>query len=366
MTRRRTRKRRGGGPVSRAPAGAGESELRQDPITGKWVVIATRRAKRPREFARTQTPHPLPPAYVDTCPFCNRAAFPQEPDTLVLPGKGKRWRVRAFPNKFPAFVPRDRVRDWRVGPYRLMDAVGFHEVVTPKDHHGFLFRLSPRDMRLYLRAWRDRYRELSKKPSVNYIQIIENHGRAAGGSVEHSHSQIFAIPVLPSDEVLDLLQGAERYAREHGRCAYCDILAYETRARTRIVYENDRFVVLVPFTPRFVYEQWVIPKVHARGIDALTDAALPDFADGLQTALRALAAGFSDPPYNLYVYAAPCDETGFVCPRDAFAHFHWHVQILPRMSMWAGFELATGVEITPVRPSVAAAYLRSFTGKDRP
>ena len=334
------------------------SELRQDPITGKWVVIATGRAKRPVDQARLQVEKPAPPPMIEDCSFCNLERFPQPTPTLVSP-RGSQWRVMAFPNKFPAFVPADRVAARKEGIYTVMNGVGFHEVIIVRSHNGFLSRLAGPDLVRYIEAWRERYRTLMEKPSVAYIQLIENHGRESGGSLEHSHVQLFAIPVLPSDEVLDLLRGAEAYNDENGSCAYCDILAFEREVHTRIVWENDRYTVLCPFTSRVPHEQWVLPRTHAAGFETLTDADLPAFAEALQEALARLDRGFKDPPYNLYVYSAPCDTEGFICEKDEFQHFHWHAQILPRLNIWGGFELATGLEIHSVLPEESAAFLRS-------
>ncbi len=336
-----------------------QSELRQDPITGKWVVIATRRAKRQGDLARVRAPRaPLPP-YVDTCPLCNVERFPQAAPTLVHP-RGRQWKVRAFPNKFPAFVPGDRVHARTVGPFTVMDGVGFHEVIQVRPHNGTIATLPRGDLMAYISAWRERYRALMTKPSVAYIQLIENSGPESGGTLEHPHLQLFAVPVLPSDEVLDLLQGAEAYFTEHGRCALCDILAFERGARERVVWENERFTVLCPFASRVPSEEWVIPKLHSPGFETLVDSDLGAFAQALQQALGRLRRAYRDPAYNLYVYSAPCDTEGYVCDVDEFQHFHWHVQILPRMNVWGGFELATGLEIHSVLPEEAAAFLREL------
>lgn len=334
------------------------SEFRQDPVTGKWIILARSRARRPTDLLNTLTPHAAIPSFMSTCPFCDLKKYPQAPDTLIRP-RGKSWRVRAFPNKYPALVPLDHLRAWKEGPYTAMEGRGFHEVITTKAHNGYFFELSPEDAQAFLLAWRDRYRVLMEHQSVAYIQIIENHGRDAGASLEHSHAQLFALPVIPSDEVLDLLQGAENYFRQNGSCAYCDILSFESKRGSRIVYENDQFVVLTPYAPRTEYEQWVIPKLHAAGFEQLTDDDVKTLADALQTALRALASAFRDPPYNLYLTSAPCDTEGYVCDVDAFSHFHWNIRLLPRFQKWAGFELATGVEIVSTDPNDAAAVLRS-------
>lgn len=265
----------------------------------------------------------------------------------------------AFPNKFPAFAPAGRVTAKKVGLYTVMDGVGFHEVIVVRPHDGFLSRLDQHDLVSTVTAWRERYRAHMVKPSVAYIQLIVNHGPGGGGSQEHPHAQLFAIPVLPSDEVLDLLKGAEAYYDENGNCGYCDILAFEREAQERIVWENDQFVVLCPFTSRVPNEQWILPRTHASGFEALADDHLPAFAEALHEALGRLDRGFKDPSYNLYVYSSPCDTEGFVCTKNEFQHFHWHVQILPRMNTWAGFELATGLEIHSVLPEESADFLRS-------
>lgn len=334
------------------------SELRQDPITEKWVVIASGRAKRPTDFKKNKKPKAKPPKYVDDCPFCNLKKFPQSPDTLILPDK-KNWRVRAFQNKFPAFSQEGDINDRKVGLYRVMDGVGFHEVVIPKEHDDYFSILEKEYAALYVKALVERYKALAQIKTVNYIQIIQNHGREAGGSVEHPHSQIFAIPILPTDEVLDLFMGAEKYYKKHGRCAHCDIIEYERKQEIRVVYENKKFIVICPFTPRSPYEQWVLPKEHSEGFEKLTDEDIPLFVDAAQVALKALRESFDDPPYNIYFYSPPCDDMGSVYPKDQFSHFHWHAQILPRLNTWGGFEMATGVEITVAVPEEAAAYLRS-------
>lgn len=335
------------------------AELRQDLITGKWVVIAPARAQRPHTFGLVQTPRTALPLYEPICPFCDLERFPQAAPTLLRPA-GTRWKVRAFPNKFPAFIPAHALQARKVGLYTVMDAVGFHEIILVRPHNGTMVELSDADLKLYVWAWRERYRELMRVPSVSYIQLIENHGSQGGGSLTHPHMQLFAIPIIPSDEVLDLLRGAEAYAEENGSCAYCDMLAHERDGTTRLVWENEQFIVLCPFAPRAPHEQWVLPRAHASGFESLTDEQLPAFAEALRQALRRLRDAFHDPGYNLFVYTTPCDTEGLVSEPGTFGHFHWHVQILPRLAVWGGFELATGLEVHSALPEESAECLRSL------
>ncbi len=336
------------------------SELRQDPITEKWVVVATGRGKRPRKEENKEKKEPE--KYAADCAFCNFDKFPQAKESLFLPNEND-WRVKAFPNKFPAFTPKDTIGEREEGIFRVREGVGFHEVITMKEHNSYPSSATDLDLMLYLKAMRERYLEFSKKPTVNYIQIIENHGRDGGASMEHVHAQIFAIPIVPTDEVLDLLVGAEKYFRKNKRCGYCDIIDYERNKGTRVIYENDLFVVLSPFTPRVGYEQWILPKEHHPGFERLTDLELPYLVQAMQVATRGIKKVLDDPAYNMYLYSSPCDDIGSFYPRDQYSNFHWQIHILPRQSVWAGFELATGVEITSVLPEESAKALREAVNK---
>lgn len=336
------------------------SELRQDPITETWAIIAAGRAKRPSTIASALPRKKLPASYEDSCVFCNTRKFRQRPDVLRDP-PGKNWRIRVFENKFPALTPaassKKELQQKPYGPFSVLPGVGFHEIAIVRDHDGFLYRLPTEDRDRYVSAWLIRYRELSQHSYIKYIQIFENSGPKAGGSVEHPHSQIFALPVLPED-ASEVLFGAERYVKKYRRCGFCDILKFEGEQRERVVYENDKFVVIVPFVPRVPHEQWIIPKTHSPKFELLsTDDAIL-FSDALGKALSALAKGFHTPDYNFQIYSAPCDAKGFICPRPIFGNFHWHARILPRMGIWGGLELATGLEIVTALPEESAQFLQ--------
>jgi UDPglucose--hexose-1-phosphate uridylyltransferase len=335
-----------------------DSELRQDPITGKWVVLATARAKKPEDFKKGAAEKEEIPNRKPECPFCDQKKFPQKPTTLELPS-GDDWRVRVFPNKFPALVEKDSVKERQEGIYRAIEGVGYHEVVVSRGHNDYPYRSSEADLMLYLKALRERYLHFTKQPTVNYVQIIENHLQGAGASLEHMHGQIFALPIVPTDEVLDLLDGAEKYFQKQKRCGYCDIIEYERRQKTRVIFENDLFILLAPFAPRVSFEQWILPKEHQSGFERLTDVELPQLVEVVKRATEGLNKGFANPPYNMYLYSSPCDDTGSYYPRDQYAHFHWQMHFLPRMGMMAGFEMATGVEISTTLPEDDANFLRS-------
>lgn len=342
------------------------SELRQDPITEKWVVIATTRSKRPEEIAGVLKNGKKSAVVRDAkCVFCDVEKNPQEKETLFLPDE-KNWRVRVFPNKYPAFLQKEQIGQRTEGIYRAVEGVGFHEVVTARDHNDFWHRAEDDDLMNFLKALRDRYLFFSKKPAVNYIQIIENHGKEAGASQEHVHAQIFAMPVVPSgEEVMDNLLGNEKYFSEKKRCGFCDIISQEKEKAglSRVVFENELFIVLVPFAPRFPFEQWILPRHHHAGFEKLSNLELPLLGRAIQKAAQALFKGLNDPAYNLFLYSSPCDDIGSYYPIDRFKNFHWHWRLTPRINTWGGFEMATGMEITSSLPEEAAEYLRKQLNK---
>ncbi len=336
-------------------------ELRQDPLTEKWVVIATNRAKRPDDFKERRAVMRTPvdvPRYKEDCPFCNLVEFPQEPDVLRLPDNVDDWQVHVFNNKFPVFHPKDDYKSWNEGPYRATEAIGYHEILATRWHNHFDGYISERLLALEIEALQLRYRELRVKPAVNYIQIIKNHGPAAGASIEHPHNQIFTVPVLPSD-VADMLHGVQKFAEKNNKKAFTVILDFERSEGKRIVWENKHFTVFCPFASRVPFETWVLPRRSNHTFELMTPEERGALAEAMREALGRIAVGLDDPPYNYYIHSAPCDDTGFVCRMDEFPNFRWHIEILPRLSKFAGFELGTGLEINTMAPEAAAEFLRS-------
>ncbi len=332
-------------------------ELRQDAITEEWVVIATERAKRPDDFLKDREALRDLPKYKEDCPFCNATKFPQEPDVLRLPDDPHNWKLHIFANKYPAFRPKDEFRTWNVGPHRAIEAVGYHEILATKNHHEVEGRQTRQAFELQIEALLLRYRELKTNPTVNYIHIIKNYGAEAGASLEHPHHQIFTLPILPSD-IQRLLRGAEKYAQSHNQKAFTDILDFERSEQERIVFENDHFTAYCPFASRVPFEVWVMPRRSNPFFDDMNHAEQEALAEVMQEVLGRLYTGLQDPPYNYYILSAPCDNSGYVCDASMFPNFRWHIQILPRLTKWAGLELGTGLEINPVPPEQAASFLR--------
>lgn len=338
------------------------SELRQDVVTGDWVVVATGRAKRPHAFARRGAPErPQPKA---TCPFERLESdavliYDRRGERFRLTPKdrrylGRHWWLQVIPNKYPAFQYRATCPVVLPhGPYRVTDGVGFHEVVVTRHHTRSLAAMAVAEAAIVIRAYRQRYLALKDEECVEYISIFHNHGHDAGATLSHPHSQIIAIPVIPPD-IGRSLSGSADYYRRHRRCVHCTMIAFERRDGRRIVYENRDFIVFCPYISRQAFEIRIFPKRHQPEFEAIDDRETLAAAAALSTALSKIARGLKDPAYNFFVHTAPTAD-GRRAP-----HYHWHIEIVPKTAIWAGFEIGTGIEISSISPEAAARYLRAI------
>lgn len=327
------------------------SELRQDLVTGDWVVIATGRAKRPEEFAthkrETINEDPTKP-----CFFCYPEETKQESDILIYKKSDGDWSLRVFPNKYPAFSRSRTLEHFEEGPYFGMDGVGYHELIITKDHKRQIANLEILEVAEIMDAYQERYLDLMGRKSVNYIEIFHNHGKEAGASIVHPHSQLMAIPVVSPYVQLEL-DGAEIYHKANRKCVYCTMIEWERENKKRVVFENEEYLVFCPFSSRASFETWVIPKKHKPYFERTTQAEKLHLAEAMRNAVNKIYKALDDPAYNFYIHTSPCDGKDY-------PHFHWHIEILPRTSTWAGFELSTGIEISTIQPEVAADYLRNI------
>lgn len=329
-----------------------ESELRQDIVTGDWVVIATGRAKRPEDFSKAEySTHKLSDDKDnDDCLFCDPVKSGQEKDILIYFRNDNEWTLRVFPNKYPAFS-RGRVpKPLEEGPYFAMTGTGYHEIIVTRDHEKHLPDLETIEIAEVFDAFQDRYLDLMKKKSVNYITIFHNFGKEAGASIAHPHSQLIAIPVV-SPYIKQELDGAELYFKSLRKCAYCEMAEYEAKHKIRVISENDGFIAFCPFASRSAFEIWVMPKKHNPYFERITDEEKIQLAEVFKDALLSIKRTANNPPYNFYIHTSPCDGKDY-------RHYHWHIEILPHTSTWAGFELETGIEISMIQPEVAAKALQ--------
>jgi UDPglucose--hexose-1-phosphate uridylyltransferase len=329
-------------------------ELRRDPITGEWVIIASERAKRPDDFAARARSSDNDDALA--CPFCpgNESMTPPEILAFRHPGSqrdGAGWWVRVVPNKYPALAVEGDLNKRGLGMYDWMNGVGAHEVIieTP-DHTRHLARMDVRQIEDVLWAYRARYLDLKKDPRLKYILVFRNHGRVSGASLGHPHSQLVATAMVPG-EVASEIEGARRYESYRDRCVYCDILRQEVAEGNRLVAQNEYFLSFEPYASKYPFETWIMPKRHCPSFAAISAQEQAAFAAMLGETLRRVDLCLDDPPYNYTLHTAPCDS-------DERPDFHWHLEIFPRLTIAAGFEMGTGIYINVTPPEVAAAYLR--------
>lgn len=325
------------------------SELRQDIVSGDWVVIATGRAKRPHEFLKAKRRRFVQPK--KSCPF--ETLHKDAVSVYALDGeRGKEnWWAEVVPNKYPAFGRGVCAAFRDSGPYRRTDGVGFHEVVVTRDHERSIGRMSAKEVEVVLRAYQERYFVLKKGACVEYISVFHNHGALAGATLSHPHSQIIAIPVIPPD-IERSLAGSARYFSRRRACVHCAMVRHEIKEKKRVIYENEAFVVFAPYASRAAFETRVFPKFHAPHFEEMSDREREACAGALRAALAKLYKGLKNPDYNFFIHTAPANNA------KKFSHYHWHMEILPKTGIWAGFEIGTGIEISTIAPESAARFLR--------
>lgn len=325
-----------------------EPELRQDIVSGDWILLAKSRAKRPNAKLFPPIVQNFTPKRI--CPFENPrkagntiiASYPQELN----------WFVQVIVNKYPAVITNGTETcpvPYAVGAYRKAQAIGFHDVIVTRDHERSLGQMTREEGAMVVGAWQDRMRFLKTQPCVEYIFLFHNHGKHSGASLSHPHSQMITTPTVPPD-VSRSLAGARRFFEEKKQCVHCVIIAEETREQKRIVYQNDTFLVFAPFASRVNFELRVMPLAHEHRFEDMTESDRPLFAAALIRALSALYKKANNPSYNFFIHTTP--------PRDTHTHYHWHLEVLPRTTTWAGLEFGTGLEAIVVAPEDAASLLR--------
>jgi UDPglucose--hexose-1-phosphate uridylyltransferase len=331
------------------------SELRKDPVVGRWVIISGERARRPSDFA----PKPVHPV-LESCVFCPGHEDKTPPEIVAgrPPGTAPNtpgWSHRVVPNKFPALRIEGELEASAEGLYDRMEGIGAHEVVieTP-DHRASLATLPLEAVADVLLAYRERVMDLKKDRRFRHILVFKNHGEAAGASLEHPHSQLIALPIIPI-MIQEELSGSSEYYARHERCVWCDIVRQERRERRRLILDRDGWVALAPFAPRFPFETWILPTAHQSSFEESDVDALRGLAGLLGDFLRRMNGLLHDPPFNFMLHTAPLHE-------PALDHFHWHLEIIPTLTRMAGFEWGSGFFINPVPPEDAASALGEMGG----
>jgi len=327
-------------------------EFRKDPVTGRWVIIATERAKRPTDFVRET----VEIKGGNNCPFCPGNETKTPPEVLAYRTNGSvpnspGWKLRVVPNKFPVLGIEGDLNKQGEGLFDKMNGIGAHEVIieTP-NHEKTLATMSDKEIEDVLWAFRDRMLDLKRDQRFRYILIFKNHGAAAGASLEHTHSQLIALPIVPK-RVREEVVGAKKYFELKERCVYCDVIRQEREAGVRIIQENRDFLVICPYAPRFPFEAYILPKVHDSCFEEAQSYEYESLAKSIKDMIYRMEIVLERPAYNLMIHTSPFGEE-----RNDF--YHWHIEIMPKLTKVAGFEWGTGFYINPTPPEEAARFLR--------
>jgi UDPglucose--hexose-1-phosphate uridylyltransferase len=340
-------------------------ELRKDPISDRWVVISTERGKRPTDFAMPRVSDESSND-LSKCPFCEGHEKMTPPEILAWRKGGTQpdspgWEIRAMQNKFPALTPEGDVNRTGMGVYDMMSGIGAHEVIVESPRHNDnIPDLPDEHVEKILWAYKQRIVEINKDPRFRYALVFKNYGKTAGASLSHPHSQLIATPITPRYVKLELSNSRE-YFQEKERCIFCDIIRQELGTGERIVYENEYFVVFTPFASRFPFEIWLLPRRHEHGFQVMPDEERLLLAQCLKDVLKRLQVVLNDPPYNYVLHTSPS-----ITPRPGKPDYwgtieydyHWHIEIIPRLTKMAGFEWGSGLYINPTAPEQAAKFLR--------
>lgn len=330
------------------------SVIRQDPTTKEWVIIATERGRRPREIG-LRTASAGRHGHETSCPFCpgNETLSPSE--VLRCPDeRGGGWATRVVLNMFPALraVGEPRRREPAL-LFREMDGVGHHEVIIETPFHDRIFpMMEDAEVEGILNVYRARYQALQRDPRVKYIILFKNHGERAGTSLEHPHTQLVATPVPPllHRRKADV---AISHFDDTGRCLYADLVEAELKDQVRVIFQTRHYVVFHPFASRAPFETWIVPRQSQTSFGQVVSSELAELAQVLRKTLAALHRGLDNPDYNFIIHSASTED-------ENKPYYLWHLQILPRLSTIAGFELGSGIFITSMMPEESAALMREF------
>ena len=332
-------------------------ELRKDPILGRWIIISQERQKRPTDFIVEEVR-----GTGGFCPLCpgNESTTPSEVLAYRYDHRNEKnssnWLVRVVPNKYPALIIEGDLDKEGEGLYDRMNGIGAHEVIIESPNHGDAFSYLPPDrMILVFKAFLDRIKDLENDPRFRYVMVFKNFGKAAGASLEHSHSQLIALPILPR-MIVSELAGALSYYKYKERCIFCDIIRQEIQQDVRVVCQNDHFITITPFAPRTPFEMWILPKRHSSAYQKEDDFKFTFLTDIFSETLRRLDACIPNIPYNFVLHTQPLRSA-------EIEHFHWHFEIVPKLTSIAGFECGSGFYINPMPPEEAATYLRESLDK---
>jgi len=328
-------------------------ELRKDPIVERWVVVYTEEPFYPKDFQIT----PFAWKGTNNCPFCygNEHLTPPEIEAISEVWRAPNtpnWKTRVVPNKFPALRIEGDLDKKAIGVYDFLNGIGAHEVIIDNpDHFKGIPELSDLEVEYILKSYRSRSLDLRKDRRFKYLLIFKNVGFEAGASLEHGHSQLIALPMVPKN-VKEELKGAKTYYEFRERCIFCDMISFEEEnGHERIIIETDNFISFCPFSSRFSFEVWIAPKEHLADFGQISDSLIKDLAKILKETLTRLKKVLGEHPYNYIIHTSPVNtEVPF--------YYHWHIEIMPKLTKVAGFEWGSGFYLVFTPPELAAKLLK--------
>lgn len=328
------------------------SELRRDPIGGRWIIVDTDHPSQPKDFEYD------PQAYQGgACPFCygSESITPSEIECIRDPGTMPNtagWQVRVIANKFPALQIEGDLDRRGVGIYDMLNGVGAHEVLIDTPYHQKdIPELLNNEVENLILMYCRRAKDLARDKRFKYIMIFKNFGVSAGASMEHPHTQIIALPMIPKN-VMEELRGAQNYFNYRERCIFCDIIHQETQEKERVILENKYFLSFCPFVSRFPFEIWITPKRHSNYFEQLSQEELPALAAILRETIVRLKNIFTNVPYNFIIHTSPVNSD------TVTESYHWHIEFMPKLTRTAGFEWGSGFYVVNTPPELAAKFLR--------
>lgn len=325
------------------------NEFRQDLISGEWVLFATERARRPgegQEVRRLLQPR-------ESCPFEDPEKSGNEVVATFLNEAKTDWVAKAIKNKFPAVAAGEAEEIRQAGPFNVLEGKGVHEVIVFKDHERDFYEFSKEEVAEIFKVYQSRYVAMLDSGSRKYTLIFHNHGVQAGATVQHPHSQVISIPILPPD-VEKSIRGSENFYRKHGTKVYDVMLNWERNEKARIVYENENFLVFCPFVSKTEYEVRIFSKEGHAHFEKMPEELFADLGDAFSTVFKKIGKALDKPDYNFFIHTSPIDSSS----AKAHEFYSWHIEILPKVASVGAFELASGMEINVVDPDEAAKLFR--------
>ncbi|KAA3603916.1 MAG: galactose-1-phosphate uridylyltransferase [Calditrichaeota bacterium] len=338
------------------------SELRKDPFSDGWVIISPDRNFKPSDF-KVEEIKPEINSYETKCPFCPGNEGETSVEIRAL-GRNdteniSEWAIRVVANRFPALKIENKLSFDNLNKvHNRIGGMGAHEVIIESPEHNLEFHTFSNEKRKeILEVFRERIEDLYKDYRFAYVQLFRNFGKDAGASLVHPHSQIIAVPTIPK-RGMEEIKASENFWKTYSECIFCAKINNNENFQERVILENDEFIAFVPYAARFAFETWIMPKKHSSEFQNCNPKELKELSEIMGKTQTAIAECLNNPPYNLVLHTSPNLENKYL--ENIQEYFHWHFEIIPRITSIAGFEWGTGFYINPISPEKSAKMLREF------